>query len=49
MQKDELMTLLESMDSKMQLTLEAVSCVDHKTNKGTDLFCGRGEVKREQI
>ena len=30
LQKDHLMILLESMDSKLQLTLEAVSSVDHK-------------------
>ncbi len=36
MQKDELMILLESMDSKVQLTLEAVSCVNHKIDSVRD-------------
>jgi len=35
-QKDDLMILLESMDSKMQLTLEAVTCVDHKIDSVRD-------------
>ena len=36
LQKDHLTILLESMDSKMQLTLEAVSSVDHKIDSVRD-------------
>ena len=36
LQKDDLMILLESMDSKMQLTLEAVTVLDHKIDSVRD-------------
>ena len=36
LQKDHLMILLESMDSKMQITLEAVTAVDHKIDSVRD-------------
>jgi len=36
LQKDHLIILLESMDSKMQLTLEAVTCLDHKIDSVRD-------------
>ena len=36
LQKDDLMILLESMDSKMQITLEVVTGVDNKINAVRD-------------
>ena len=36
LQKDHLMILLESIDSKMQITLEAVTAVDHKIDSVRD-------------
>lgn len=36
LQKDHLMILLESMDSKMQITLEAVTGLDHKIDSVRD-------------
>jgi chaperonin cofactor prefoldin len=36
LQKDELMILLESMDSKMQITLEVVTGFDNKINSVRD-------------
>jgi chaperonin cofactor prefoldin len=36
LQKDDLMILLESMDSKMQITLEVVSGFDNKINAVRD-------------
>ena len=36
LQKDHLMILLESIDSKVQITLEAVTAVDHKIDSVRD-------------
>jgi hypothetical protein len=36
LQRDHLMILLESMDSKMQITLEAVTGLDHKIDSVRD-------------